>query len=177
MEVIKREFIKNLEKDRSPRLKGLHQYNEIVTLEELGATVKPLRAKEDQENSTQAEETTRSQQILQALSGRHQLVSLVGTILPFFPVFHFFSFSQSPRQTQSPFLRVTLSLVELPDLLLRGSTCVPFLKVCIGVYDAHCRYQSPTIRKASKSAKMRAKKRAKSTLAKQTTGEPAPAGN
>jgi len=72
VEVIKREFIKNLEKDRSPRLKGLHQYNEIVTLEELGVSVKPPHAKEDQENSTQAEETTRSQQILQALSGRHQ---------------------------------------------------------------------------------------------------------
>jgi Ser/Thr protein kinase RdoA (MazF antagonist) len=78
VEVIKREFIKNLEKDGSPRLKGLHQYNEILTLEELGVAVKPPRSKEDQENANaiQTEETTRSQQILQALSGRHQLVSL-----------------------------------------------------------------------------------------------------
>jgi hypothetical protein len=108
VEVIKREFIKNLEKVRSPRLKGLHQYNEIVTLEELGATVKPLRAQENQENSTQAEETTRSQQILQALSGRHQLVSLVRTTLPFFTVFHFFSFRKAhdkhnPHFYGSPF--------------------------------------------------------------------------
>ncbi|KIM35841.1 hypothetical protein M413DRAFT_325570 [Hebeloma cylindrosporum] len=158
VEVVKREFIKNLEKDRSPRLKGLHQYNEILTLEELGVTVKPSRAKEGQENPTETEENTRSQQILQALSGKHQLVS---SVHPTIPPFHclFFS-SQSPRQTQSPFLRITLSLVELPDLLLRGAT-----------------YQPPIIRKVSKSAKMRAKKRAKSALAKQTTAGAAPAGN
>jgi hypothetical protein len=89
VEVIKREFIKNLEKDRSPRLKGLHQYNEILTLEKLGVTLRPPRAKEDQENSAQREETARSQQILQALSGRHQLVSFVLTTLPPFTLFLF----------------------------------------------------------------------------------------
>ena len=92
VEVIKREFIKNLEKDRSPWLKGLHQYNEILTLEELGVTVKPLRSKEDQENTTHTEETTRSQQVLQALSGRHQSVSLSLTNLLFFHRFHSFFF-------------------------------------------------------------------------------------
>ena len=129
MEVIKREFIKNLEKDRSPRLKGLHQYNEMLTLEELGVTVKPSRPKEDQENAVETEETTRSQQILQALSGRHQLVSLTLSTLLFFHRFLFFCFPYSPRETQSPFLRITLSLVELPDLLLRGATCVPSLRL------------------------------------------------
>ena len=96
MEVIKREFIKNLEKDRSPWLKGLHQYNEILTLEELGVTVKPLRSKEDQENTTHTEETTRSQQVLQALSGRHQSVSLSLTNLLFFHRFHSFFFFVKP---------------------------------------------------------------------------------
>jgi len=89
VEVIKREFITNLEKDRSPRLKGLHQYNEMLTLEELGVSVKPSRPKEDQENAIETEETARSQQILQALSGRHQLVSLTLPILLFFNVFCF----------------------------------------------------------------------------------------
>ncbi|KDR76698.1 hypothetical protein GALMADRAFT_139592 [Galerina marginata CBS 339.88] len=50
----------------------------------------------------------------------------------------------SPRQTQTPFMRITCSLSEHPDLLERGAT-----------------YQPPTERKLSKSGKQRAKKRAK----------------
>ena len=103
MEVIKREFIKNLENDRSPRLKGLHQYNEMLTLEELGVTVKPSRPKEDQENSVETEETTRSQQILQALSGKHQLVSLILPTLLFFQRFLFlFFFPVKPTRNTIP---------------------------------------------------------------------------
>ena len=71
VEVIKREFIKNLENDHSPRLKGLYQYNEIVTLEELGIVV-TSSANRDQEIPAETEETRRSEAILLALSGRHQ---------------------------------------------------------------------------------------------------------
>ncbi|KAF8172655.1 hypothetical protein BJ912DRAFT_1065610 [Pholiota molesta] len=58
---------------------------------------------------------------------------------------------RSPKQLQTPFMRITLSTVERPELLLEGAS-----------------YQPPAIRKQSKAAKARAKKqRAK---AKRTTG-------
>lgn len=47
MEIIKREYIKELDKKRSPRLVGLHQYNEIGSLEESfmsGETTEEQRA-------------------------------------------------------------------------------------------------------------------------------------
>jgi len=82
VEIIKREFIKKLENDRSPRLKGLHQYNEIMTLEELGIAVNPSHANKDHENLAETEETRRSQAVLLALSGRHQSVYLILPNLP-----------------------------------------------------------------------------------------------
>jgi hypothetical protein len=105
VEVIKREFIKNLENDRSPRLKGLHQYNEIVTLEELGVTVTASHTKEGQGIPTETEETRRSQAILLALSGRHQSVC---SIHPSYPHFTISSSSKAhdkhnPRFFGSPF--------------------------------------------------------------------------
>ena len=38
VEIIKREYIKTLEMKHSTRLSGLHQYNEVGSLEELGLT-------------------------------------------------------------------------------------------------------------------------------------------
>ncbi|CAA7262498.1 unnamed protein product [Cyclocybe aegerita] len=116
-EIIKREFGKTMEAKRSSRMKGFHQYNEIGTLEALGLTVTP--AAEDGTPLTR--EDARSHSILEALSGRNYA-----------------------RQTQSPYMRITLSTVERPDLVERGAT-----------------YQAPTIRKLSKSAKARAKKQEK----------------
>ncbi|KAJ3506938.1 hypothetical protein NLJ89_g6576 [Agrocybe chaxingu] len=116
-EIIKREFVKTLEAKRSSRMKGLHQYNEIGTLEALGLTVAP--ATED--GTPLTGEDARSHNILEALSGRNYA-----------------------RQTQSPYMRITLSTIERPDLVERGAT-----------------YQPPTIRKLSKSAKARAKKQEK----------------
>ncbi|CAA7257439.1 unnamed protein product [Cyclocybe aegerita] len=116
-EIIKREFVKTLEAKRSSRMKGLHQYNEVGTLEALGLTVAP--AAED--GTPLTGEDARSHSILEALSGRNYA-----------------------RQTQSPYMRITLSTVERPDLVERGAT-----------------YQPPTIRKLSKSAKARAKKQEK----------------
>jgi len=84
VEVIKREFIKNLEKDRSPRLKGLHQYNEIMTLEELGIAVTPSLSNKDHAILAATEEARRSQAILLALSGQHQSVHLILPSLPRF---------------------------------------------------------------------------------------------
>lgn len=51
------------------------------------------------------------------------------------------------RQKQTPFMRITLSTQSLPELKERGAT-----------------YQPPLIRKLSKSAKARAKKREKKAL-------------
>lgn len=64
-EIIKREYVKVLEAKHSPRLEGLHQYNEIGCLEGLGSD---FVSNEDEGESTRAEE------IVQALSGRNQYV-------------------------------------------------------------------------------------------------------
>ncbi|KAG5351451.1 hypothetical protein E4T56_gene12631 [Termitomyces sp. T112] len=106
VEIVKREFIKSLVAKRSPRLAGLHQYNEIGCLE-------------DFETNVEKPEEDRAAEIRRALSGgNHVKVKL------------------------TPYMKITLSLNALPELAERGAT-----------------YQSPTIRKLSKSAKMRMKKR------------------
>ncbi|KAG6815868.1 hypothetical protein H0H87_010658 [Tephrocybe sp. NHM501043] len=106
VEIVKREFMKSLEAKRSPRLAGLHQYNEIGCLEALTPPVEA--ALED-----------RPADIQKALSGRNHV-----------------------RQKQTPYMKVTLSLTALPELVQNGAT-----------------YQPPTLRKLSKSAKMRMKRR------------------
>ncbi|KAF4616882.1 hypothetical protein D9613_008920 [Agrocybe pediades] len=70
-------------------------------------------------------EAQRSESIIQALSGKSH-----------------------PKQKQTPFMRITLSLEEQPGLVDAGAT-----------------YQPPSRRKVSKSAKTRAKKRAKKEAA------------
>ncbi|PPQ72932.1 hypothetical protein CVT26_014541 [Gymnopilus dilepis] len=130
VEIIKREFMKKLEETKSTRMRGLEQYNELGNVEALGVVVSNIPAQEDandgQEESEQEQaEKRRSEMILQAMSGKNH-----------------------PRQSQTPYMRVTLSLRELPDLVERGAT-----------------YQPPAVRKLSKSGKARAKKRAKKAQA------------
>ncbi|GLB39401.1 hypothetical protein LshimejAT787_0605630 [Lyophyllum shimeji] len=107
VEIVKREFIKSLQAKHSPRLAGLHQYNEIGCLEDL-----EMFAEEPREED-------RATEIARALSGVHHV-----------------------RQKQTPYMKVTLSTCALPELVEKGAT-----------------YQLPIIRKLSKSAKLRMKKR------------------
>ncbi|KAG6827930.1 hypothetical protein H0H92_009908 [Tricholoma furcatifolium] len=134
VEIIKREFIKSLESQRSPRLAGLHQYNEICLFESLGPEC------EDAEN-----EETRATEIRRALSGVNHV-----------------------RMKQTPYMKITLSLSALPDLAEKGATYVFFLSlgswILIGLWTNDVpfptyRYQPPKIRKLTKSAKLRMKKR------------------
>ncbi|PPQ80243.1 hypothetical protein CVT25_003503 [Psilocybe cyanescens] len=122
VEIIKREYVKNLDAKRSARMIGLHQYNEIGDLEALGASITPLVEEGMDEDTAEAK---RSRTIIQALGGKNH-----------------------PRQSQTPFMRVTLSLYEHPKLIENGAT-----------------YQPPIKRKMSKSAKTRAKKRVKKAKA------------
>ncbi|KAJ7223675.1 hypothetical protein B0H12DRAFT_1150679 [Mycena haematopus] len=105
-------ILEKLELDNSSTLFGLHQYNEIGTLEELGIGA-PNSA------PTQDADTLRSQAIVAALEGKTHL-----------------------KTKQTPFMKITLSRVELPRLTTAT-------------------YQPPTARKMSKSAKARAKRREK----------------
>ncbi|KAF9527641.1 hypothetical protein CPB83DRAFT_855771 [Crepidotus variabilis] len=145
-EIIKREYVKLLETKRSMRLKGLYQYNQVRLLEDvpgviiaheeeisqaanLQETAEPESDAAVKAKKKQQAERLRSKQIIEALSGKNH-----------------------PRQTQSPYMTITLSTVEKTELLKSGAT-----------------YQPPTIRKISRNAKQRAKKREKKLAAAQTT--------
>ena len=67
-EIIKREYVNNLQEKRSSRMRGLYQYNEIGTLEQLGVSVTPSTASSDKVSP----EDLRSLQIIDALKGRNQ---------------------------------------------------------------------------------------------------------
>ncbi|KAJ3749992.1 hypothetical protein DFH05DRAFT_20718 [Lentinula detonsa] len=108
VEIIKREYLKDLEKRRSTRLVGLHQYNEIGSLEDLA----PKDGSVERETDVQ-----RAQRIATALEGKN-----------------------FPKQQQYPYMRITLSTHELPELVKKGAT-----------------YQKPLTRTMSKAAKKRAK--------------------
>lgn len=85
VEIIKREYLKVLETTRSTRLLGLHQYNEIGTLEDLGIVVASGDGTADvgEEKLESTREVQRSRDIIQAISGKHLLVFS----FLFFPVF------------------------------------------------------------------------------------------
>jgi len=121
VEIIKREYLKVLETTHSTRLLGLHQYNEIGTLEELGIVVASSSETGGVKELESALDVKRTQDIMQAMGGKH-----------------------FTRRKQTPFMRITLSTRELPELIEKNAT-----------------YQPPTCRKLSKSAKGRARKRAK----------------
>ncbi|KAK0245882.1 hypothetical protein EDD85DRAFT_783653 [Armillaria nabsnona] len=111
VEIIKREYIKILESKHLPRLFGLHQYNEVGSLEDIGLG--------EEDTTPEDKEEKRAASIITALEGKNY-----------------------PKQIQTPFMRITLSHCELPELVVKGAT-----------------YQPPLRRKLSKSAKARAKKR------------------
>lgn len=60
VEIIKREYIKTLEVKHSPRLLGLHQYNEIGDLEAIGLGTKT------------ASPGDRANELMMALEGKNQ---------------------------------------------------------------------------------------------------------
>ncbi|KAJ4489633.1 hypothetical protein C8J55DRAFT_557535 [Lentinula edodes] len=108
VEIIKREYLKDLEKRRSTRLVGLHQYNEIGSIENLGSNGVSVGRETDEQ---------RAQRIAMTLEGKN-----------------------FPKQRQFPYMRITLSVHELPELIKKGAT-----------------YQKPVSRTMSKAAKKRAK--------------------
>lgn len=73
VEIIKREYLKILETTRSTRLHGLHQYNEIGTLEDLGLVASSNQTADAKELEL-AREVERSRNIIEAISGKHLLV-------------------------------------------------------------------------------------------------------
>lgn len=62
VEIIKREFLKRLHEKHSKRLVGLHQYNQLGTLEDLGY------------GESEGTPQSRDQQIAYALEGKNQCV-------------------------------------------------------------------------------------------------------
>ena len=63
-----------LETTHSTRLHGLHQYNEIGTLEDLGVVEGSSSQTADAEELESAQEVERSRNIIKAISGKHLLV-------------------------------------------------------------------------------------------------------
>ncbi|KAJ3538229.1 hypothetical protein NMY22_g5248 [Coprinellus aureogranulatus] len=127
VEIVKREYMKDLKEKRASRMKGLYQYNEVGILEEEQGG----ESDEDEEDESANREGRRAEKIIEALSGKNHV-----------------------RQTQTPFMRVTLSTFELPHLQAAGAT-----------------YQPPETRKLTKSAKTRAAKRRKREGGGQEAGE------
>ena len=74
VEIIKREYLKTLETTHSTRLHGLHQYNEIGTLEDLGLVVESGDQTADAKELETAREVERSRNIIEAVSGKNLLV-------------------------------------------------------------------------------------------------------
>ena len=74
VEIIKREYIKLLETTHSTRLLGLHQYNEIGTLEDLGIVVESSNETAAADEELESTEVKRSRNIIQAISGKQLLV-------------------------------------------------------------------------------------------------------
>jgi hypothetical protein len=73
VEIIKREFLRNLAIHHSPRLAGLHQYTEIGCLEDLPkpAQAEPsIPSREEGEREQVVDE--RAKEVVQALNGKNQ---------------------------------------------------------------------------------------------------------
>ncbi|KAF8162462.1 hypothetical protein K438DRAFT_1618251 [Mycena galopus ATCC 62051] len=87
VEIIKREYLKKLEIEKSSTLLGLHQYNQIGTLEELGLDTPNPELPQDTD-------ALRSQAIAAALEGKAHL-----------------------KIKHTPFMKITLCRVEVPESL------------------------------------------------------------
>ena len=68
VEIVKREYLRNLATKRSSRLEGLHQYNEIGMLEDNQVPTVP------EEDTAAGAAEKRSEKIIEALSGKNQCV-------------------------------------------------------------------------------------------------------
>lgn len=93
-------------------MKGLYQYNEIGTLEE-----EQSDGGEHEEAGEESKEERRAEKIIEALSGKNQWV-----YIPTAQVLYIHHCAHSVRQTQTPFMRITLSTFELPHLQALGAT-------------------------------------------------------
>ncbi|THU91636.1 hypothetical protein K435DRAFT_863215 [Dendrothele bispora CBS 962.96] len=139
VEIIKREYLKSLAQKRSPRRIGLHQYNEIGILEDLSVSASDGICRTnngDQHNEGRDEEDrdARNHKVdaqKQMDRERHRQESIALAL----------EGKNFPKQKQTPYMKITLSASELPELVKRGAT-----------------YQSPQIRRLTKSAKARARK-------------------
>lgn len=147
VEIIKREYLKTLDPvlAEAGSLSGLHQYNEVGDLEEAGYVE---RADDD--------EQARMEALALALQGRNQYV-----LCMFSPRACTEESVRSAKQKKTAFMRVTLCRKEIPELIGRGATYVSpsFLRrPCPYSRDRH---QQPAVRKLSKSARARLKKKAR----------------
>ncbi len=106
VEIIKREYIKTLELSHSTRLLGLHQYNQVGSLEELGMA--PVISDSIGEGEQRAEN------LIKALDGKKCVCSFLWST--------HVSQSSSIKHVQTPYMKITLSLVELPELKDKGAT-------------------------------------------------------
>ena len=124
VEIIKREYLKILETTHSTKLHGLHQYNEIGILEDLGLVVTSTSNQTaDAIELESAREVERSQNIIEAISGKHLLVlsSQPGPSSKLESLMCLFS----TRRKETPFMRITLSTSELPELVEKNATYGP----------------------------------------------------
>ena len=87
VEIIKREYLKILETKHSTRFLGLHQYNEIGTLEDLGLVVASTSQTADGKELESARDIERSRNIIETMSTSKHLLVL------FFSPFFFLSVS------------------------------------------------------------------------------------
>jgi hypothetical protein len=73
VEIVKREYIKVLEQQRSIRLEGLYQYNEIGNLEDLGLVPEESELNARRNGGEEIENVEeRAKRIQDALSGKNQ---------------------------------------------------------------------------------------------------------
>ncbi len=146
VEIIKREYLKTLDPAlaEAGSLSGLHQYNEIGDLEEAGYVE---RAGDEEQERIEA--------LALALQGRNQYVL---TIFPTSACTD--ECVRSAKQKKIAFMRVTLCRKKIPELIGRGATYAfslfPPTTVSLFPRDRH---QEPAVRKLSKSARARLKKK------------------
>ena len=126
VEIIKREYLKVLETTHSTRLHGLYQYNEIGTLEDLGIVVASSNQTADAKELESEREVERSKNIIDAISGKHLLVLSSYLPLPCLSSELESLFCFSTRRKETPFMRITLSTRELPELVEKNATYEPF---------------------------------------------------
>lgn len=99
VEIIKREYIKLLGDTHSQRFVGLHQYNQLGTLEDLGYG----------ETAEDDSIEDRAKLIELAMQGKKWVVASRLTI-------SYWHLLYSIKLKQTPFLRITLSLEKIPEL-------------------------------------------------------------